>query len=235
VKSILLLAFAGCSSLPAGFTKAEKTEEFSLLEKHITKHCRLETGGGSFSAVLTAPGVPALPMDAIWTEKSIGDVRFRAEISSPMGEPFVSFDLSDKKSFVNFPGEGESENAPIAGILKVIDTIGPQKLRGIVCGHHLVANSDNILKRTDSTHDFLLRSGLKSSRGTIAVETVTTLPRKIPGRTKGASVLMAGLFRTQEIGRLEWEGILRFEKVEPQKLTFTSSGQSFTLLFVDFD
>jgi hypothetical protein len=232
---ILLLPFASCTSVPQGYSKSEKPETFSILEKVILKKCRLEEGGGHFSGVLHASTVPDLPIDGIWSKKLNNKMNFHAEISSPLGEPLatISVPQNSHSQAPEFSQNQTDEN--LGQFFLVMNTIGPENLRALICGHHLVANSDKILKANDSPHNFLLQSGLKSLRGTISISTVTTLPAKSQGIVRGSSLLTTGLFGTDELGRIEWEGVLKNSAILPKSIVYFGPTQKFKLFFSDFE
>ncbi len=231
----ITLLLISCSSTPQGYSRTEKPEAFLLLEKTILKKCRLEEGSGHFSGILQAAGVPNLPIDGIWSKNVRENDSFQAEISSPLGEPIVEISVPQTALAQGSELTQNQGGENVSGFLLVINTIGPQNLRALLCGHHLVANGNRILKANASSNDFLLQSGLKSVRGTISISTVTTLPLKIPGLVKGSSLLTTGLFGTDELGRVEWEGALRNNTIVPKNITYEGPTQKFKLFFSEFD
>lgn len=230
-----------CTSTPTGYVKCEKPLAFAKVEKSISRLCELKSAQGKFSAVLTGPGIPSLQLEAVWREKNNPlkvtepTLEFQAQVTSPFGDTLAELKISETKEIVNPPPSDSPVTSNFEHILKVIETIGPKNVRAVLCGHHLVANSEHILKEAGSESNFLLRSGLKSIKGSIGVDTVTTLPPKFPGVVRASSVLSAGLFSTEEIGKMNWEGIIDNERASPKMLSFTSPSQSFKLFFSDFE
>jgi hypothetical protein len=221
--------------MPQGYYETEKTDTFSILENAIVKKCHWEEGGGHFSGVLQADTVPDLPVDGIWSQKIHGEMNFHAEISSPLGEPLAEISIPQNNGSQAQGLSASQPNKNLTDFFLVLNTIGPENLRVLLCGQHLVANSAKILRANDSPHKFLLQSELKSSRGTISISTITTLPPKTHGPVRGSSLLTTGLFGTNKLGRVEWEGAFRNGAIEPQRVIYWGTTQNFKLFFSDFE
>ncbi len=233
-----------CATLPAGFKKVEKPPYLAALEKVVLKECHMDHPGGNFSATLSSAGIPEVDMDAIWKSQSLLHTDFSAEISDPMGESILAFQITEEHKFVLRGEANKRSGTNLASLFEVISTIGPKNLRGLVCGLHLVTEGQSVLERQNIglVPAFFVMSDLKSSKGTMHIETVVTgslvrseIPLQSDGYIVGMSLLTIGGLRPQEIGRLEWEGIMRNGGIKPKRMSFTSSSDGFKLFFSDFD